>query len=433
MKLEAKSATQSSAAKIKSKTYTYPNSQKLFKRALKVIPCGIPGHFSPAPLVPPTMYPFYAERAKGSRFWDVDGNEFIDYMCAYGPMVLGYNHPKVEVAASQQRQKGDCMSAPGKIMVELAEMLCSTIAGADWAFFAKNGGDTTNLAIMIARAATGKKKIVMIKGGYHGVAPWMQGYGHYGVIEEDVANIITIDWNNVKQFEDAIAANPDGIAGFISSPYHHPTFADSEFPSQDYWQRIRQLCTKHGIVLIIDDVRCGFRLDMRGSGAYFGFKPDLACYCKAIANGYPISALVGVDALRTIAAKVFYTGSYWYQAVPMTAALATLKELKRINGPALMNKIGKKLFDGMVKICASYGYDLKVTGAYSMPYVRITNDPSNMLHQEWCAECTARGVFFTSHHNWFVSTAHTEKDIQKTWNIVDDVCKLLKKKYGDAF
>lgn len=433
MKLDAKSATQSVGSKSIKKPYSYTNSQKLFQRALKVIPCGIPGHFSPAPLVPPTMYPFYAEKGKGSRFWDIDGNEFIDYMCAYGPMVLGYNHPAVEKAASQQNSKGNCLSAPGKIMVELAEYITHTIAGANWAFFAKNGGDVTNLAVMIARAATGRKKIVMIKGGYHGVSPWMQGYGHYGVIEEDVANVIAIEWNNVKQFEDAIAAHHNDIAGFIATPYHHPTFADSEFPHDGYWQRIRELCTKHGIVLIIDDVRCGFRLDMRGSAAYFGFTPDLACYCKAIANGYPISALVGVEALKTVAAKVFYTGSYWYQSVPMAAALATVKELKRINGPALMNKIGKKLFEGMTKICASYGYNLKVTGAYSMPYVRITNDPSNMLHQEWCAECTARGAYFTSHHNWFVSTAHTQKDIQQTWNIVDDVCKLLKKKYGDAY
>ena len=201
MKLEAKSVIQSSGSKVKNKTYTYKKSQKLFQRALNVIPCGIPGHFSPAPLVPPTMYPFYAEKAKGSRFWDIDGNEFIDYMCAYGPMVLGYNHPKVEKAVLEQNNKGNCMSAPGKIMVELAEYLTSTIAGADWAFFAKNGGDVTNLAIMIARAASGRKKIVMIKGGYHGVAPWMQGFGHYGVIEEDIANIIAIEWNNVKQFE----------------------------------------------------------------------------------------------------------------------------------------------------------------------------------------------------------------------------------------
>jgi len=117
----------------------------------------------------------------------------------------------------------------------------------------------------------------------------------------------------------------------------------------------------------------------------------------------------------------------------MAASLATLKELRRINAPVLMNKIGKKLFDGMKKICASYGYDFKVTGAYSMPFVRITNDPSNMLHQEWCAECTARGAYFTSHHNWFVCAAVSDKDIQKTWNIVDDVCKLLKKKYGDKY
>lgn len=415
------------------KTYKYSATQKLFRRASEVIPCGIYGHYSPAPLVPPTDYPFYTSKAKGSRFWDIDGNEFIDYMCAYGPMVTGYNNPVVDAAAQKQAKLGNCVTGVPPVMVELAEYMTDMISSADWVFFAKNGGDVTNYAVMIARAETGKKKIIMVSGGYHGVAPWMQGYGHHGVLEEDTNNVVAVKWNDIAGFEKAVSENKGDIACFISSPYHHPTFTDNEFPAEGYWQQIEMICRREGIVIITDDIRAGFRLDMKGSDHYFGYKSDLVCFCKALANGYPISALAGGESMKNAASKVFYTGSYWFSAVPMAAALANLKEMKKINAPQRMLSTGKKLLDWMVKIAAGYGYDLRVSGAASMPYLRITNDPSLMLHQDWCGECTKRGAYFTSHHNWFVSTAHTDKDIKRTWDIVDDAFKAIKKKYGDEY
>lgn len=411
------------------KTFTYKKSQALFERASKVIPCGIYGHYSPAPLVPASDYPFFTAKAKGSRFTDVDGNEFIDYMCAYGPMILGYSHPKVDAAAAKQEKLSSCVTGASPLMVELAEYLTELIDGMDWAFFAKNGGDVTNYAVMVARSVTGRKKIIAVSGGYHGVAPWMQAPGHHGVMEDDYCNVIRVKWNSFEEFENAVKANSGEIAAFISTPYHHPAFADNEMPAEGYWQKIEALCRKEGILLIIDDVRCGFRLDIRGSHHYFGFKPDMVCFCKAIANGYPISALMGTEALKADTAKVFQTGSYWFQSTPMAAALATLKELKRINGTRIMDEKGSKLLDGMVKIAADYGYNLLVTGHPSMPYLRITDDESLMLHQEWCGECTKRGAYFTSHHNWFISTAHTDSDIKRTWDICNDAFKAVKTRY----
>ena len=136
------------------KTYEYPNSRALFERAAKVIPAGIYGHLGPAEgcFIPVSAYPFYAQRAQGAYVWDVDGNRFIDYMCAYGPIVLGYNHPAVEQAAHAQQEQVNCAVLPGEIMVQLAEKLVSMVDSADWAFFAKNGGDVTNLAMIAARA-----------------------------------------------------------------------------------------------------------------------------------------------------------------------------------------------------------------------------------------------------------------------------------------
>ena len=408
------------------KTYTYEASAELFKRAAKVIPCGIYGHYSPAPYIPVSHYPFYTAHAQGSRFWDVDGNEFIDYMCAYGPMVLGYAHPAVDEAYQAQMKLADSVTGASPRMVELAESLVELVPIADWAFFAKNGADVTNYAVMIARSATGRNKVIAIKGGYHGTSPWMQGAGHHGAIEDDQDHVIRIPWNDVAALERAISENAGQAACFIATPYHHPAFEDSEMPAEGYWAKVQEILRKNGIVLIIDDVRCGFRLHMGGSCEYFGFKPDLICFCKAIGNGYPISALVGTDAFKTDAAKVFHTGSYWYSGGPMAAALACLKELKRINAPTTMMEKGRKLLDGMVSIAKNHGYNLKVTGAPSMPYLRITDDESLMFHQRLCGECTRRGAFFTSHHNWFVSTAHTDEDIQQTWDILDDAFKALK-------
>ena len=411
-------------------TYEYPESRALYKRAAKVIPCGIYGHFSPAPYVPATDYPFFSNRAEGAKFWDVDGNEFIDYMCGYGPIILGYAHPAVDEAYRAQMQQADTNSLANPKMVELAEYMTDLIPVADWAFFAKNGADVTNYAVMVARAATGRSKVVGIGGGYHGTSPWMQAAGHHGVVREDHTNVVRIGWNDFEAFQRVVDEHDGDVAAFIATPYHHPAFVDNEMPAEGYWQKVAKLCRDKGIVLIIDDVRCGFRLDLGGSNEYFGFKPDLICFCKAIGNGYPISALVGAEALKNDAAKVFHTGSYWYSAGPMAAALETLKQLKAIDGPKKLRETGRKLNDGMVRVAASHGYDLKVTGDPGMAYYRITDDPSLMLHQDWCGACTRRGAFFTSHHNWFVTTAHSDEDLQRTWDICDDAFKAVKQKYG---
>ena len=408
-------------------TRRFPKGRALFQRALKVIPTGIPGHLGPveSQFIPVDAYPFYAERAAGTRFWDVDGNEFIDYMCAYGPNVLGYNHPVVEKAVARQAQLGNCMALPSARQVELAELLVDTITIADWAVFMKNGNDATNLAIMTARAATGRKKVVLVKGGYHGVAPWTQKAGKPGITSEDVANNLYVEWNRIDQLRRLIEEYADEIACFMATPYHHPVFQDNELPEPGYWAEVEHLCRTNGIVLAIDDVRAGFRLALGGSADHFGFTPDLACYCKAIANGYNISALVGRDDLRSAVSDVFFTGSYWSSAVPMAAAIATITELKRIDGPALMHKHGTLLTDGLRAAARDAGLDLRVTGMPAMFYMRITNDDSLMMTQEFTAECARRGVFFTSHHNHFVNCSVGEADIATTVEIAHDAFRTV--------
>ena len=431
------------------KVYDQKKSREWLERARKVIPgspfCpegGVYGHYSVS--VPAHGNPVYFTRSEGSRFWDVDGNEYVDYVCAYGPMILGYNHPAVDEAARRQYATGNTVSLSAPVMVELAEELVDMVSIADWAFFAKNGADPTNLSVMVARAATGRKKVIVFQGFYHGSAAWMQAAGSAGTIEEDTQHVIQVTWNDYAQIERTVEENEGGIACLISSPYHHPIVVDNEMPAEGFWQKVEALCRKKGIVLIVDDVRAGFRADLAGSHEYFGFKPDLVCFGKALANGYPISALVGTDALRDAMTSVFFTGTQFFNAAPMAAALATLREMKKIDAPKIMLEMGRKIMDGLVGVAKDYGYDLRVSGLASMPFLRITNqDPPALtrgpaalhtgLHADWISECVQRGAYFLDYHNHFISTAHNEADAQRTWDIAEDAFKAVKKKYGDRF
>ena len=409
--------------------YTYPNSQSQFLRAAKVIPSGVYGHLGPAEgcFIPIEAYPLFGERAQGSYVWDIDGHRFIDYMCAYGPNILGYNDPDVDEAARKQREKGDCMTSPSTVMIDFAELLVDTVASADWAFFAKNGNDVTSMAVMTARAYTHRKKIVFFKGYYHGVSPWTQKIDYPGIIEEDVANNIYLPWNDTQALEKAFMENRGEIAAVIGQPYMHGNFEDNQLPVNGFWQKVRKLCNDNNTLLIVDDVRAGFRLDIQGSDHYFGFEADLICFCKALANGYNVSALCGKDFLKNTVSSLSYTGSYWLSAVPFAAGIACIEKMKKLDCPKILLEKGARLRTELMKAAVEAGFDLRVTGVPSLFYLRLADDDSLMLHQKWIAECVRRGVFFTSHHNHFINASLTDADIAETVEIAKEAFDAVKK------
>ena len=413
------------------KTYEYPKSCAAFERACKLIPSGIYGHQGPAEgcYVPVSAFPFYASRAQGSYLWDLDGNRFIDYMGAYGPNVLGYNDPDVDEAAARQRAVCDCTTLPHPVMIDFADLLVDTVACADWAFFAKNGNDATSGAILTARAHTHRKKIVFFKGYYHGVSPWSQKIDYPGIIEEDVANNIYVKWNDFEELARVFDENKNQIAAVIGQPYMHGNFADNELPAEGFWQKVRQLCDDSGAVLIIDDVRAGWRLDLAGSDHYFGFKADLICFCKAIANGYNVSALCGREFLKNAVSSLSFTGSYWMSAVPFAAGIACIEKMKRLGCPQLLIDKGEQLKQGLIAAAQKHGFDLHVSGVPSLFYLRIADDPSLMLHQEWIAECVQRGVFFTNHHNHFINASLSDADIAETVEIADEAFSVVRERH----
>ena len=406
---------------------SYTKSQEEYNRALKVIPSGVYGHLGPAEgcFIPPTAFPFFSQKAQGTYFWDVDGNRFIDYMCAYGPNILGYGDPDVQEAARRQEELGNCTTSPSTVMIDFAELLVDTVACADWAYFTKNGNDVTTLAVLTARAYTHRKKIVFFKGYYHGISPWCQKRDYSGILYEEVMHNIYVDWNDFEQLEQVFHENKDEIAAIIAQPYMHGNFKDNELPAEGYWAKVRKLCDDTGTVLIIDDVRAGFRIDLAGSDHYFGFKADLICFCKALANGYNVSALCGQEFLKNTVSGISFTGSYWMSAVPFAAGIACISKMKKLNLPELLKAKGQKVTDGLKAAAEKHGYHLSVSGIPSLFYLRLADDDSLMLHQRWIAEMVKRGIFVTNHHNHFLNYALSEEDIKTTLEVADEAFGVL--------
>jgi glutamate-1-semialdehyde 2,1-aminomutase len=406
----------------------FDKSQALYQRARKVIPGGIPGHQTPG-LMRRGESPCFIEKAEGCRFWDVDGNTYIDYMCAYGPMILGYNHPKVEEAVQKQRLKGNCFNLPSPLLVELAEYLVALVPSADWTVFGKNGSDVTNYACQVARAHTGKKKIIMAEGAYHGIGAWCNP-NTTGITEEDRVNVLTFPYNDPQALQNVVKANKDDVAGLILSPFRHDAFHDQEMPTESFLQGLRALCNPEGPVLIIDDVRAGFRLDLRGSAAYFNLHPQLNCFSKALGNGYPISACLGNKALMPSARKVYFTGSFFMSGVPMAAALATLREMAETKAVEHMFRMGEELKQGLIEQADSLKLEIHYTGPVTLPFMTFANDPAFDKAKTFCARAAQEGVFFHPSHNWFLSAAHGEEEIKQTLRATQQAFEEVKEQFA---
>ena len=391
---------------------SFEETKSLFARASKVIPAGIYGHASPAMMVP-GAFPYFAKSAEGCRYQDVDGNSYIDYMCGFGPILLGYQHPEVTEVAREAEVDGECFNHPTEYSVRLAEKIVSQIERADWAVFGKNGSDMTNWAIRVAREQTGRKRIAKEAQAYHGIDPWcVPGYG--GVIAEDRSQIDQFHWNDVPSLEKLMTEKAAELAAIIITPFHHPNYADSELPTSEWVGALNRLSQKHGIALILDDVRGGLRLHANGSHCRYGLEPDLMCYSKALGNGYPISACAGTSVFKVAASKCFLTGSFWNCAVPMAVAMKTMEITVRDAIPEQLEQRGTQLIQGMLALGKRYGIPLQASGEPAMPYVRVAEDASFKRQQQLCAAAVQEGLFLHPHHNWFLSAAHTKEVIEES-------------------
>ena len=396
--------------------------QALKARALKVIPNGMYGHESTRLL--PESFPQFFERAEGAYIWDEDGNRYLDFMCAYGPSLFGYGLKCINDVAIDQMSRGDTLTGPSPLMVELAETMVSMVSHADWAMFCKNGTDATTMAMMSARAQTGKRIVLVAQGAYHGAAPWCTPVPA-GTLPEDRAFHRSYIYNDVESLNAAVEAAGDDLAAIFASPFKHDVFADQELPDRAYAHRARELCDATGAMLIIDEVRAGFRLARDCSWALVDVKPDLSCWGKSLANGLPISALLGSDRCREGAGSIYVTGSFWFSAVPMAAALETLKLIRESDYLEQGIKLGTQLREGLDAVAARHGFTLRQTGPVQMPLIMFANDPDCRIGYAWTEEMLKRGVYMHPWHNMFLCAAMTEADIAMTVAVADEAFAVI--------
>jgi len=409
--------------------YTFASSEELMARARKVIPSGIYGHQSPSFLTLGS-YPSFLTRGQGCRIWDVDRNEYIDFMCSYGPIVLGHRHPKVEEAVRVQRARVDCQNLPSEKWVELAELLVSITPAADWAVFAKNGSDITTWSLTVARAHTGREKVIAAAGAYHGTHGWCAP-NPTGIPAGERAVVLNFQYNDLEGLKRLVAENKGEVAAIMISPFRHDFFHDQEMPAPGFPEAVRALCDQEGIVLVLDDVRAGFRLNLGGSWEPYGVRPDLVCYSKAIANGYPLAAGLGREELRPAAESIFFTGTYWSNAAPMAAAMATINTLREEGGIEQMRAMGQRFRDGLQQQARSLGIPITQSGPPAIPFLTFKNDASFEKSRVFAGEAARRGVFLHPHHNWFLMAAHTERDIDQALAATKEAFKIVKAQYDD--
>jgi glutamate-1-semialdehyde 2,1-aminomutase len=394
----------------------------LRQRAARVIPGGMYGHLN-AKILPPGYPQFYA-RADGCRLWDVDGREYLDFMCSWGPIIVGHQHPAVEEAARRQAALGDCMNGPSARLVELSERLVGLLPHADWAVFQKNGTDATTTAVTVARAGTRKRKIVLAKGAYHGAVPWCSP-SLAGVTAEDRAHLIYFRYNDVESLEAAVREAGDDLAAILVSAFRHDMGQPQELPTVAFARAARNLCDSKGAALIVDEVRAGLRLSMQGSWEALGVRPDLAAWSKAIANGYALAAVTGSDAWRQAAQEIYVTGSFWMGGVAMAAALATLDVLESSDAVRHFEEVGQRLRDGLARQAARHGLAIRQTGPVQLPSVLFEDDADYAKSSFFCAEAIKQGVYLHPRHNMFLSLAHSVQDIDLALQVTDHACARL--------
>jgi glutamate-1-semialdehyde 2,1-aminomutase len=399
----------------------------LRERARAVIPGGMYGHLSVNAL--PAEYPQFYQRAEGAHVWDVDGNEYVDFMCSFGPILLGHQHPKVEQAAAAQRALGDTMSGPGAVMVELAELLTGRVAHADWAIFAKNGTDATTVSLMVARAATGRPTVLVADGAYHGAVPWFS-HRRDGVTPQDHANFRYYRYNDIESVRRAVEEGGDDVAAIIVSPFRHDAGFDQEMVRPEFARQLRELCDRIGAALVIDEVRAGFRVHDGGSWEPIGVAPDLSAWSKAIANGYPLAAVLGSAPYAEAAARIFVTGSFWFQSVPMAAAVATITAVREEGAVPAMTRTGTLLREGLDREAAEAGVRISQTGPVQIPNLSFPGDENHARAFAFCAAATDHGVIFHPRHNWFISAAHTDSDVERALAAARAGFRAVRERFG---
>lgn len=399
---------------------TITESEKLHARAAGLIPA-----FAHTIAKGPTQYvdgvaPKYLRRAKGARVWDVDGNEYLDYNMAIGPISLGYGYPAVDDAIRRQLEDGIAFSLIHPLEVEVAELVREVIPNAESVRYAKAGAEVTSAAVRLARAYTGRDKVLCC--GYHGWHDWYIGITarNAGVPQAVKDLVYTFNYNDM---DSVMAALDEDTACVILEPM---TF---DFPKDDFLHKLKAACEANGTLLVFDEMWTGFRWALGGAQAYFGVTADLACYSKAIANGMPIAVLAGrADVMGLIDEHVFFFTTFGGEALSLAATQATIRELRDKNVPADLGAKGQRLMDGYNDIATELGIrDITYCKGHPARAMTVFDDKGGqglLMKSLVQQELIRRGILWSGFHNMCYS--HTEADLDYTLEAFGEVLAELK-------
>ena len=369
-------------------------SHTLYRRALKTVPLASQTFSKSATNFVQGASPLFLGRGRGAEVWDVDGNRYIDYVLGLLPIVLGYQDPDVDAAVRAQLSRGITFSLATELEAELAERLVRLIPCAEMVRFGKNGSDATTAAVRLARAYTGRDRIAVC--GYHGWHDWYIGTTsrQLGVPEAVRALTSTFRYNDADSLHRLLADEPDGFAAIVVEP------AGGEEPRDGFLEALRELASRHGAVLVFDEIVTGFRVDLGGAQKRYGVTPDLACFGKAMGNGMPISALVGTAEIMRWMEHIFFSTTFGGEALSLAAAIATLDKLEAVDAPRRIGTIGSRLKSAVHGIVHEAGLStrFRIDGPDWRPIVRsVDREPvlaASLLRQELIAHGLLMGGAF---------------------------------------
>ena len=351
-------------------------------------------------------YPRYVDRCSGAHVWDVDGNRYIDYLLGYGPVILGHAHPDVNSAAMAELERGHCF-APlwSPRQVELAEVLCGVIPGAEAVLLLKTGSDATTAAVRLARIFTGRERV--LRWGYNGWHDWSV---HQAPGVPPMSRAEEFDLDDLDDL-DRRMTKADPIACVVTMPFEY------EQSRPGHLEQVRTIVHSHGALLVLDEMRSGFRLSLGGAQDYLGVRADLTTFSKAMANGYAISAVTGSAEIMAGLASTKISSTFFANPADMAAALTTIHILAETDALDRIWTFGTSLIAGLREIVAEAGIPAEVVGYPPMPFLRFTHadaDESDLARLTFFSETTKRGVLLHPDHQWFVSAAHSVADLDKT-------------------
>jgi glutamate-1-semialdehyde-2,1-aminomutase len=395
-------------------------SFRLFEEAQDLSPGGVMGIRRPYNFVP-GEYPIFIKEGRGGHIIDVDGNDYIDMLCAYGPIILGYVEPEINNAVIEQMSHGFCFSLVQEWQNKLLRRLRELIPCAEMGIIVKTGSDATSCAVRIARGYTGREKI--IRCGYHGWHDWCVEV-HGGVPKKLYEDTLEFHYNDDDGLKKLLEENRGSVACIIMTPVGHPLNAPVEAPRPGFLESCRDLAKSHGVVLIFDEIRTGFRVSLGGAQKRYGVTPDMAVFGKAIANGYPVSAVTGKREIMKVAEKeVFISSTFFPNSLEMVAALKCIEILERDRVPEKIWERGEKFLARLGKIVAASGVNVTVSGIPPMPFITFNKDETGRYKEQrtkFYTEAIRRGLFIQPFHHWYICYRHTDEDLDMALSIIEE-------------